>query len=246
MGNKRVVTTTSEEIEQSNGDPAYVALKNFFEGMDIPQEILENYEFDFKVQRLGRTGQAIMGVSCRTGDPEKLSETILDECGPGKYNIYAKYRKHDGKEWKVCAVRGVSISDPEAMENAGFQTPGMVPVPAQQDTNLLALVFNSMMESNKLMVTMMQENSKQQTAVLTALLSKDNGGNAEMLEAIRTGAALAGAGAEGPGEEEDPMDKLINFGAQAFELIRKGADADQLKTLADNAHLDPSKIPGQS
>lgn len=213
--------TTVIELEQENGNPFALMVKRFLgEGQDPNEDMLADYTLNVKVQKLDKYGKPYHGVKFRTSElvtgENDIFDQILDdpELGPGRYTFFVEYEKlgektPPGKEPPVVIVRDVRIG---GAPFPTFQTSGNPPGDREggNDTaNMLALLMQSMQESNKLI-----------TGVLTALINKQSGGAQELLNAIKLGSDLAGRVVDEVGDgEQDPVNRLLDIGAPVVKVL---------------------------
>lgn len=250
MPNTRTIITKDKLNldEMSNGDPVAVAIKAYLvDGLDPDEALLQDQEVKVKVQRVNRQGRTVHGVAFRSNQLKNLFESVLEDLGSGRYNIFVEYRKLDATTPpKVVKCLDVEIDDPDYPP---LSSRGMVDVGAPQDNgtaiNTIALL---MQESNKLTVQMMAEQGKNTTAMLTALIGMMGKGsnNSDILKAIETGANLASGPGELP-EEEDDLVKLGEFALKVIELVKQGnASPENINAVAAEYQIDPAKVSSAS
>jgi len=256
MGNKagtrRTITEEEVEIEHTNGTEAVTAIKAFvLEGAPYPAEVLVGYEFNLKANALDRTGATKKGFYTTTDDLEHFVEKIVDDRGPGRYNIWVQFRKIDSDKdkWNVIVFKDQRIYDPEE-DYTRLETEEINPPERQQPaTDQTSLVYQ-----------IMQANQQQMTALLTSLIGKmgagaGNGdGYKALLEGLNKGIELA-QGNQGSVEDddpednppEDPMDKLLDLAAPLIQRLLSektpgmGITADQVRQLAKD-NLSPEEL----
>ena len=225
MGKSQRTTILKEELELEERDPIAAAIKASLEAGDPLPETITEYEFDCKVQQLDRRGRAVQGVALQTPNLTTLFEEILDELGPGRYTVWCKFRPV-GKEgkWSLVKVSDIVVEDP----NAPPAPPGQERIDPGERRDVLQVMLAQMNQTTQMMIA--QQN--QMTQVLVAALSKGGSGSdgKTLLEAIRTGADLAGAPL---GEEDEEEGGLLNsplakLGLQLIELLKGKGEGDAI------------------
>lgn len=249
MGNTRTVIDKIELEKEQNGDQVYAAIKQFLiEGLEPDPDILADVELKIKVQRVSRSGQTQYGVALTANTFDNLVDRILEECGPGSYNIFVEYKKVDGTKWKLAKGNNLKFVDPEQMDGGPmvYDSPRGDEQPKSSEA----------MELVKALIT---ANTQMVTA---ALAGKNNnppqqGSNIkELIEAVRSLDELRGPIDDGPEEEpavnpDDPYGLLQMASPVIAEILKKMVEAktpedglqaqeELRKTIA--AHQPP---PGQ-
>jgi hypothetical protein len=256
MGNKagtrRTITEEEVEIEHTNGTEAVTAIKAFvLEGAPYPAEVLVGYEFNLKANALDRTGATKKGFYTTTDDLEHFVEKIVDDRGPGRYNIWVQFRKIDSDKdkWNVIVFKDQRIYDPEE-DYTRLETEEINPPERQQPaTDQTSLVYQ-----------IMQANQQQMTALLTSLIGKMGAGSGDgsvkaLLEGLNKGIELA-QGNQGSVEDDDPEDNppeesiMEKLAIQAIPLLEKllsnkdpnvGINRETVLQLAAE-HLTPDEL----
>lgn len=255
MGNKtgtrRTVTEEEIEIEHTNGTEALTAIKAFvLEGAPYNTDALAEYEFNIKATMLDRAGTTKKGFYTTTDDLEHFVERIVEDRGPGRYNIWVQFRKvgDDERKWNVSVFKDQRIYDPEE----DYTRAEVEEIPqhhnppeSQRDT-----LMQFMQESNRQQTTLM-------TSIITALLGNKGAGDGSakaIVEAIQSGIDLAKkaeAAIEFDEEEENPPESpMEKLAMQAIPLLQQlfaskdpnvGITADTVRQLAKE-HLTVQEL----
>jgi hypothetical protein len=243
MGTRTVKTTEKFDIEERNGDPIAVGIKGYLEQGDPLPENLAEYEIQVKVQQLDRRGRIVQGITHNSTSLPTLFDEILDELGPGRYNVWVEYKPiGTQKKASLVKVTDIIVADPD-QPAAQPGAPG-----AQLDPGDRRDVLQIMLAQMQQTTQMMMASQSDMTKVLIALIGngqKAGSSTTDILNAIRTGADLAGGGEEGDAdpEEGDEVGRLIKLGADVVKLIANKKDdenvsAGELKKIANASGID--------
>lgn len=234
MAKRTVVTRDELELPDNiPPDPVAVALKTFLvEGGPVPDG-LGSLEFRVRFQQLDKRGRVVHGIAHESGNLATMFDEVLDELGPGRYNIWCNYRpagSSDKTEWKLIKVADATITD----EPVGNTPPAQVPALASGGVERGDLMT--------LLITLMQQNTQ---IIAAALSSRNNNSNAtrDVLEAIRVGAELKGGGEDNAPRDEDPVERLIRFGGDVLDFLRNNpGEESAVRKIAEKNGIDEAAI----
>lgn len=230
---KRSTTTTIEEEEDiaAGPDPMHVAIKAYLESGESPiEEEVGKYEYNIKAQQLDQRGRVLHGMAVQTNNLLTLWDEILDQLGPGRYNLYVNFRPlGDTGRFRLVAAKDITVDDPENPGAAERRTPIVQTSTLPEGMDFFKFFMTQQQQNQQMMQMMMQQNTQ---IIVAALSGQRGGGTREILEAIRVGADL---GAGGPGEGQVPQDPvlgLIDVAKGFMELTKGKNDGDSVPVKA--------------